>query len=122
MKRLSEAEQDIMMVIWQAGGTVSSSYVQEKLQDTRGWKKTSVLTFLTRLARKGYVKQEKDGKTNVYTPLLSYETYSGREGKQILERMYQNSVRNFVAALVDGEELEEADLRELRAYLENRMK
>ncbi len=122
MKKISDAELEIMMILWQAEGTVSSAYVLEKLQDKKDWKPTSVLTFLTRLAEKGYVSQEKKGKRNIYTPLVSYEAYSGQEGRHILERMYQNSVKNFVAALVDGDGLGQEELEELQQYLDEKIK
>ena len=76
------------------------------------------MTFLSRLVEKGYLSCEKKGKTNFYTPLISYEQFLSRESKYILHKLYQNSLKNFVSALYDGEELSKQDVRELREFLD----
>ena len=39
------------------------------------------------------------------------------ESRNVLKRLYQNSARNFLAALYDGESLSGEDLRELEEYI-----
>lgn len=115
MKRLSDAEQDIMMYIWQNHHEVTSDEIVEGLHYR--WKKTSVLTFLSRLTEKEYLKCRKDGKKNYYEPAVAYEVFAREEGRTILGKLYQNSVKNFVAALYDGQELDRKELEELKQYL-----
>ena len=60
----------------------------------------------------------RDGKTNRYTPLVSREAYQRQEGKTILGKLYEGSLKRFAAALHDGGALDKSDVEELRAYLE----
>lgn len=61
MKKISESEQEIMMAIWNAENknSITASYLEEVFGEKKGWKKTSILTFLSRLVEKGYLSCEK---------------------------------------------------------------
>ena len=43
-----------------------------------------------------------------------------KESKNILRKMYRNSLKNFVSALYDGNGLTAQDMEELRAFLEEK--
>ena len=49
MKRLGDAELEIMLAVWAAGEPVQSTYVQEKLRGGRDWALPAVITALNRL-------------------------------------------------------------------------
>lgn len=74
------------------------------------------MTFLSRLVEKGYLSCEKNGKSNFYEPIVSYEEFSRRESKHILDKLYRNSLKNFVVSLYDGDELSRQDVKELREF------
>ena len=57
---------------------------------------------------------------NWYTPLVREEEYLQKESKNILQKMYRNSLKNFVNALYDGNGLTAQDMDELRAFLEEK--
>ena len=80
----------------------------------------TILSFLNRLEAKGFVGVEKIGKINWYTPLVKEEEYLQKESKNILRKMYRNSLKNFVSALYDGNGLTAQDMEELRAFLEEK--
>ena len=56
-------------------------------------------------------------RSNVYLALVEREDYRKVESRNVLKRLYQNSARNFLAALYDGESLSGEDLRELEEYI-----
>lgn len=121
IKRLPDAELAIMQEIWNAEERpVPSAYICGRVCAPHGWKQTSVLTFLSRLCEKGFLKQEKQGKMNAYTPLIDAETYRAQAGAHFLRRLYRGSVRDLVASLTDAGELTDADLDELRAFLDEK--
>ena len=80
----------------------------------------TILSFLNRLETKGFVRIEKIGKVNWYTPLVKEEEYLQKESKNILQKMYRNSLKNFVTALYDGDGLSTQDMDDLRAFLEEK--
>ena len=79
--RLSEAEYAIMQQFWEEGPMGSDGLAA--LAAARGWKPTTLLTFLSRLAAKGMLAVEKKGKSNLYRPLVGRAAYQGDEGPQV---------------------------------------
>ena len=69
---------------------------------------------------KGFVSVEKIGKVNWYTPLVEEEAYLQRESKSILQKLYRNSLKNFVTALYDGDALTQQDMDDLAVFLEEK--
>ncbi len=122
MKRLPNSELEIMMIIWELDRPVTRFEIEERLSEERKLSPTTILSFLSRLQEKGFLKVQKTGKNNVYTALVSKESYMKIESKNILKRLYKNSARNFLAALYDGENLSEEDIRELEEFISRKRK
>ena len=120
IRRLGDAELEIMQAVWAAEGPVSSVYVQQALRGRRDWALGALMTALRRLCDKGFLRREKQGRNNLYAPLIDEQTYQQREGRTILERLYGNSVTGLVAALYDGNAISSQDLAELRRFLEEK--
>ena len=118
MKRLPESELEIMMIIWKYDRPVNRMDIEEHLK--KDVAAPTILSFLNRLEAKGFVSVEKVGKINWYTPLVKEEEYLQRESRNILQRLYQNSLKNFVTALYDGEGLSSQDIEDLRAFVEEK--
>ncbi|MDL2293079.1 BlaI/MecI/CopY family transcriptional regulator [Ruminococcaceae bacterium OttesenSCG-928-D13] len=116
--RLSESELYIMRAFWAHGGMGTDEL--GALVATRGWKPTTLLTFLSRLAAKGMLAVEKRGKSNWYSPLVSREEYGRGEGRAFLDELYGGSARDFLAAMVEGRALSADEVAELRAWLNAR--
>ena len=118
MKKLGDAELEIMLAVWEAGEPVPSSYVQEKLRGRRDWALPSILTSLSRLVDKGFLSCQKRGKSNWYHPLVSEKDYKAAEGRGRIDRLYGGSFTGMVASLCDGRAIDEDDLAQLRRYLD----
>ncbi len=118
MKKLGDAELEIMLAVWAAGEPVQSGYVQDKLRGSRNWTLPAILTSLGRLVEKGYLACEKQGRGNLYRPLISEGEYKTAEGRGILDRLYGGSFTGMVASLCDGRAIGEDELKELRQYLD----
>lgn len=113
--KLSESELYIMRSFW-AHGPMRTDELAGKVAE-RGWKPTTLLTFLSRLAAKGMLAVEKQGKSNLYRPLVTREEYGRGEGRAFLDQVYGGSARDFLAAMVEGQALSAAELAELKSWL-----
>lgn len=118
LKRLPDSELDIMLIIWDAGKPVNRSYIESKINEKKNLASTTILSLLSRLTEKGFVQCKKEGKSNIYTSLVNEDDYIQNEGKSILEKLYGNSLKNFVAALYDGKKVDQDELTELREFLD----
>lgn len=122
MKRLPDSELEIMMIIWDLNKPVTRTEIEERLGEDRKLSPTTILSFLSRLQEKGFLKVEKSGKNNVYLVLVERDDYMQAESRNILKRLYQNSAKNFLAALYDGDSLTEEELEELEEYISEKRK
>lgn len=122
MKRLPDSELEIMMIIWDLNKPVTRLEIEQQLGKERKLSPTTILSFLSRLQEKGYLEVRKEGKNNVYFPLIDRESYMQAESRNILKRLYRNSAKNFLAALYDGDSLSKEELKELEDYISEKRK
>lgn len=118
-KTLPNSELELMMIIWKAGRPMTRTEIEKRLPEERQLSKTTVLSFLSRLEEKGYLRVEKEGRNNCYIPLVKEKDYLEQESSSILKKLYGNSVKRFVAALYDGKELSKNQILELKDYLDS---
>lgn len=120
MKKLPDSELEIMLIIWEYDRPVTRFEIESKLDEDRNLSPTTILSFLSRLQEKGFLDVAKEGKNNIYSAIISKESYMQTESKNMLKKLYKNSVKNFLAALYDGNSLSEKDLQELEEYIEEK--
>lgn len=118
-KTLPNSELELMVIIWKAGRPLTRMEIEQQLPEERQLSKTTVLSFLSRLEEKGFVRTEKHGRNNYYFPLIKAEEYQRQEGSSVLKKLYDNSVKKFVASLYDGKELTKEQIDELKDYLDS---
>ncbi|GIP24585.1 BlaI/MecI/CopY family transcriptional regulator [Paenibacillus sp. J22TS3] len=118
IKRLPDAELEIMLVIWRSKDQVSSSYILEQLKDKRGWALATLMTVLSRLVDKGFLRCEKEGRSNRYSFLISETEYKESESKSTLAKLFDNSIQNMVMSLYNGKAIDKNDLAELKEMID----
>ena len=118
IKKLGEAELEIMQVIWDNGYPVTSNYILKELQGRRKWQLSTLMTSLTRLSDKGFVSCDRSTGSNLYTALISENEYKAGASRHFLEKLYNNSIRNMVATLYSNQTIKDSDIEELRNFLD----
>lgn len=117
IKRLPESELEIMQIIWKETAPVSRITIENALQRTHPLAPTTILTLLTRLCEKGFLILKKEGRTNLYEPLVAEKEYLAAESRSFLDRLFHGSVAGFATALCDSG-IKKEELEELRQLLE----
>ena len=118
MKKLSEAEFEIMQVLWKHDAPMTSNQLLDEMGDKRNWKLASLMTTLARMAAKGAVYCDRSTRTNYYKALVSEQEYKLAEGSSVLETLFNKSAKDFVASLYQGKQMSSKDIQELREYLD----
>lgn len=115
--RLPDAELEVMQAMWASEDyPVSSGELMERLREKR-WRLPTLLKLLSRLEERGFVAREKEGRSNLYRPLVREADYLAAETQTFLARLHAGSLPGLVAALVDNKVVSERDLKELEALL-----
>lgn len=113
--KISNAELEVMKILWNAGSPVSSVEIRSALQSAKGWEKSTVLTLIRRLHDKGVVAAEKRD-VLYYSPRISEAEFAEFQMQEMADKLYKGNIKSLVAALCHGGKLNEADIDELKAY------
>ena len=118
LKKLGEAELEIMQVIWDSEHPVTSNYILKELQGRRRWQLSTLMTSLTRLSDKGFVHCDRSTGSNLYTSVILEEEYKAKASSHFLEKLYNNSIQNMIATLYNNKTIKNSDIEELRNFLD----
>lgn len=113
--KISDAELEVMKILWREKRSVSFSDIRIELNNKMGWEKSTIATLLRRLLKKGAISLQAR-EIHYYTPNISKEEYTRFEEKSWIDKLYEGSAKNFVAALCQSGELTEADIDELKMF------
>jgi predicted transcriptional regulator len=120
MKKLPDAEFDIMKVVWANKPPVTTNIIMQQLGNERKWKAQTVISLMLRLVERGFLHTEKNGKERNYFPLMSKEDYLKFETGNFMRQFHDNSFLNFVTTLYDDEALTDEDIDELLQWVKER--
>ena len=116
-QKLPDSELDVMLALWNGHPDMTRQEVEHFVNQKKQLAATTILSMLIRLEKKKFVSVKRDEKTNLYSPLISQEEYKEQEGKGFLEKLYGNSLKDFVASLYRGKQIGSRDIEELEEYL-----
>lgn len=117
---LTDVELEFMTLLWDHGDSTVRDALANLAPD-RNLAYTSAATILRILEQKQFVKSIKQGKTFIYSALLTKDAYQSRLLKNLSEKLFDNTPAALVARLVDDADLSETALEEIRDLLERRM-
>ena len=117
IRKLPDSELEVMQVLWGLKPPVPRALVEDTIRETSPLARTTILTLLARLADKGFIKAEKQGRSSVYTPLVTREAYLASQSRRFFDKLCGGSVSAFASALTDSG-ISREDLAELSRLLE----
>lgn len=117
IQRISDAEKQIMELIWAAGRPVTTREIIANLPEDKAWKQNTVITFLARLMEKGLLKATRISKANHYEPCITEQEYRNFETKQFIADVHKGSVFGFITALCENGDLTREDIEKLMKLL-----
>lgn len=112
---VSDAEWTVLEVLWSAGKPLNATDIRNGLGESRRWERTTVLTLIQRLLKKGVLRQEKR-EVYYYEPCVKRDEYIKDETRDFVDKFFKGSSRNLAAALVNSEALSKKEIEELRDY------
>lgn len=117
LQQISESELTLMQIIWQNGNSALYSQIMEQLEAQQNdWKKNTVLTLLSRLVEKGYLRTSKIGRRNEYAALVSQQAYQAAQTESFVHKIYGGSAKNLICALLQQEAISAEELQEIESF------
>ncbi|HOJ81179.1 MAG TPA: BlaI/MecI/CopY family transcriptional regulator [Clostridiales bacterium] len=120
MKKLPDAEFEVMKIVWQNDPPVTANIVMEQLGKKKKWKTQTVISLMFRLVERGFLRTEKAGRERLYYPVVSREEYLKFETGNFIKQYHDNSLLNLVNTLYDDDALTDRDISELLQWIKER--
>lgn len=120
IKKLPDAEFDIMKVIWANEPPMTTTIIMEQLGEEKEWKIQTVVSLMLRLVERGFLRSEKHGKERRYFPLISKEDYLKFETGNFMKQYHDNSLFHLINTLYDDKALTDKEIDELLKWVKER--
>lgn len=117
LKRLPDSELEVMQAIWGCPIPCTRKEIEDILLPQHPMAMTTLLTLLTRLSEKEFIRIEKEGRSSVYTPLVTRKAYLAQQSSSFIKKLCGGSLPAFASALCDSG-LSAEELSELKRLLE----
>ncbi len=120
MQQVSDYELELLKIIWAGNGDQAMYAEIMDALEKKGlsWTKNTVITLLSRLVNKGFLKVKKIGRRNQYIAIVSEEQYREAQTQSLLDRVYEGDAKGLVCTLIQGSLLSPEEYEELKMYWE----
>ena len=119
IQQVSDFELELMKTIWGNGGTALYAEIAEALEKkgTPATKNT-IISLLSRLIEKDFLKTNKSGRRNRYTALVSEADYRAAQTETFLDKIYEGSAKDLISTLIQKELISPDDYENLKKHWE----
>ena len=108
---LTKAELHLMNILWDKG-KATVQQIHDVLAEPKP-AYTTTLTVMQILTKKGVVDFEKNGKANVYRPLLTRDEYIGGFMNETCDTVFGGSMKSFFSFFAKSEKISRDELAEI---------
>lgn len=114
---LTPTEWNIMESLWEKAPKIGSEIVKD-LKEAANYSRSTTLTMLTRMTKKGYLECAEDGKgIKTYRPLIDRREAARQETDHFLNRVYHGSLSLLVSTFTEKQKLSKQEIDDLYEIL-----
>ena len=111
---MSEAERDVMEVLWTFPEGVNQSVLLKAVNAAgKDWKRQTLNTFITKLMEKGLVNRE----NRYVTAAMDKQAYGNWQIEEVVKEVYDGKISAFMLAFAKDQKLTKEDKEELEKLL-----
>ena len=116
-KQLTKAETQVMNILWSL--PEQQGFIQDSIDRYPEPKPayTTILTFMKILTDKGFVKPERVGKANRFSPLVSKDDYTYSFISDVKDTFFDGSFTSLVSFFAKKEQYTDEELAELKELM-----
>jgi BlaI family penicillinase repressor len=115
---LSPLELDIMNVVWELGECTSAEVI-EAFQKKRPLANTTIRTVMSNIRKKGYIEMVPSVESRIhFRAKVPKQAVARSIVRQMLSNLFDDSPREAIAFLLEGESLEPGELEEIRRLID----
>lgn len=114
--KITDAELKFMNIVWDHS-PINSTELVKLATDKLGWKKSTTYTVIRNLCKRNILQNE----NATVSYLIDRERIQRSEFDQIINKVYDGSLKLFLAAFLEKEKLSQKDAEELKKLIDENM-
>jgi len=118
--RISEAEWEVMKVVWAKGPCSAGEIIEALVGIDPGRHPKTIKTYLSRLTAKKALGFRKEGRGYLYRPLVTENECVKAVSESFLDRVFGGSLTPMLAHFVEQKKLSAGEIQELKQLLEKK--
>ncbi|WP_027626289.1 BlaI/MecI/CopY family transcriptional regulator [Clostridium lundense] len=118
LPKISDAEWQVMKVLWEKG-PITSKEVVEILKSTTKWSSTTIYTLINRLVNKKAVGIKEGSSPYICYALIPQEEITMEESQSFLKRVFDGSLNLMLVNFLKNDKLSQNEIEELKNILDN---
>ncbi|MCA9194004.1 MAG: BlaI/MecI/CopY family transcriptional regulator [Planctomycetales bacterium] len=115
--KISDAEWDVMLVIWRAEPRTAAEVIEE-LAESHDWNHRTIRTLLTRLVEKGALTYSVDAAKYIYRSKVTQSECIRHRSDSFLTKVFGGDLRALVSHFVEDGQFSKSEIDELKQMLE----
>jgi len=115
LHQVSDYELELLKIIWTNGNRAMYADIVAALEEKEmHWTKNTIITLLSRLINKDFLKIQKIGRRNEYIALIQENQYQTVQTQDFLDKIYNGNASNLVSTLIRKDLISAEEYMELK--------
>ena len=110
--RLHDKEYAFACIVWE-NEPIASGVLAKLCSQKLNWKRTTTYTVLKKLCDRGILTNE----NTIVTSLIKKEMVQRKESRRFIEKIFDDSISNFVVSFAKERKLSKQEIEELREWI-----
>lgn len=116
IRDLSDSELEVMKILWEKGeGTVRD--ILDELGHKKNLAFNTVMTFMVRMHRKGYLSRRKVGGTYIYSPQVNKAKTLTKILDSVIGRVFDGALEPLVTYIAESKKLSSQQIQKLKGIV-----
>jgi predicted transcriptional regulator len=116
---LSDAEREVLKVLWEHGPLAVREALEHLAEQGQEWSRSTVITLLQRLEKKGYVESDKSQHAFVFRALVSREEVMHARMSDLAGELCDGEALPLVLAFAERHRFSAAELARFRRMIDD---
>lgn len=119
-QKLTDAEKDLMEIIWQKKAAFMKDIMEEYPEPKPAT--TTIATLLKRMQNKDLIGYKTYGNSREYFPKVSKEVYFKEEMTSMIDKFFNSSASQFASFFTSNTKMTQTELKDLRDLIDQKIK
>jgi BlaI family transcriptional regulator, penicillinase repressor len=115
---ISDAERQVLLVLWEHGPSAARVVLAHLARAGSGWSRSTVITLLQRLERKGYVASDKSGHAFLFRAAVTRDELLAKRMSELADELCGGQWTPLLLAFARREKLRPSEVAEMQRLVD----